>query len=158
VDVSEGGELGDSMSEGGERLSGFLEVCEKQPPYGGVRSHRDLKVYQRAFALAMELFEVSTAFPADEKYSLTSQIRRSSRSICSNLAEAWRKRRYRQAFVAKLSDCEAEAGETQTWLEIAQACGYIDKPSADRLWQEYDALLSTLVGFIHHADEWTLKK
>ncbi len=76
--------------------------------------HRDLKVYQMAFDAAMKIFEVSKKFPVEERYSLTDQIRRCSRSVCANLAEAWRKRRYVAAFVAKLNDCEAEAAETQT--------------------------------------------
>lgn len=78
-----------------------------------VKTYRDLEVYQTAFAAAMNIFEVSTRFPKEEKYSLTDQIRRSSRSVCANLGEAWRKRRYQAAFIAKLSDCQAEATETQ---------------------------------------------
>jgi len=81
-----------------------------------VRTHRDLEVYRLAFDAAMEVFEVSKTFPKEERYSLTDQMRRSSRSVCSNLAEAWRKRRYEAAFVLKLNDSEAEAAETQTWL------------------------------------------
>ena len=77
-----------------------------------VKSHTDLRVYQAAFETAMRIFELSKGFPVEERYALTDQIRRSSRSVCANLAEAWRKRRYRAAFVAKLSDCEAEAAET----------------------------------------------
>ncbi|MHC5828961.1 MAG: four helix bundle protein, partial [Nostoc sp.] len=80
-------------------------------------NHQDLKVYQMAFDAAMKIFEVSKKFPVEERYSLTDQIRRSSRSVCANLAEAWRKRRYVAAFVAKLNDGEAEAAETQTWIE-----------------------------------------
>ncbi|WP_156119590.1 four helix bundle protein [Leptolyngbya sp. KIOST-1] len=84
-----------------------------------VRSYRDLEVYQVAFATAMEIFEVSKRFPVEERYCLIDQIRRSSRSVCANLGEAWRKRRYQAAFVAKISDCQAEATETQIWLEFA---------------------------------------
>jgi four helix bundle protein len=79
-----------------------------------IQSHEDLEVYQLAFATAMQIFQLSKRFPVEERYSLTDQVRRSSRSICANLAEAWRKRRYRAAFLAKLSDSEAEAAETQT--------------------------------------------
>lgn len=79
-----------------------------------ITSHRELEVYRRAFDTAMQIFEVSKKFPREETYSLTDQIRRSSRSVCANLAEAWRKRRYEAAFIAKLSDVEAEAAETQT--------------------------------------------
>ncbi len=77
-----------------------------------IKDHRELEIYKMAFDVAMQIFEVSKKFPVEEKYSLTDQIRRSSRSVCANLAEAWRKRRYEAAFVAKLSDCEAEAAET----------------------------------------------
>ena len=79
-----------------------------------------------AFDAAMQIFELSKKFPVEEKYSLTDQIRRSSRSVCANLAEAWRKRRYKAAFIAKLSDGEAEAAETQTWIELAVKCNYIN--------------------------------
>ncbi|MGC9527741.1 MAG: four helix bundle protein [Limnospira sp.] len=79
-----------------------------------IRDHRELEVYQIAFEAAMRIFEESKSFPVEERYSLTNQIRRSCRSVCANLAEAWRKRRYEAAFVAKLNDCEAEAAETQT--------------------------------------------
>lgn len=79
-----------------------------------IRSHAELEVYRLAFQAAMEIFELSKAFPVEERYSLTDQIRRSSRSVCANVAEAWRKRRYHAAFIAKLSDSEAEAAETQT--------------------------------------------
>ena len=83
---------------------------------GFVRSHQDLEVYQLAFEAAMKIFELSKGFPIEERYSLIDQMRRSSRSVCANLAEAWRKRRYEAAFIAKLSDSEAEAAETQTWI------------------------------------------
>ena len=84
-----------------------------------IRSHRELEVYQLAFEVAMGIFELTKGFPPEERYSLTDQIRRSSRSVCANLAEAWRKRRYEGACLAKLSDSEAEAAETQTWIEFA---------------------------------------
>src|SRR5438093_11974353 len=84
-----------------------------------IRSHRELQVYQRAFRAAMEIFEITKSFPRDEIFSLTDQIRRSSRSVNMNLAEAWRKRRYQAAFIAKLSDAETEAAETQTAIEFA---------------------------------------
>jgi four helix bundle protein len=86
-------------------------------------THRDLEVYCKAFEAVMSIFEASKAFPKEETYSLTDQVRRSSRSVCANLAEGWRKRRYAGAFVSKLSDAEAEAAETQVWLEFAVKCG-----------------------------------
>src|SRR5687767_4240175 len=92
-----------------------------------IRRHTDLEVFQRAFAAAMRIFELSRKFPPEERYSLTDQGRRSSRSVCANAAEGWRKRRYTAAFVSKLSDSEGEAAETQVWLQFAVACGYIDR-------------------------------
>src|SRR5712671_4618348 len=103
--------------------------------------HTDLEVYQKAFALAMELFELSRSFPREERYSLTDQMRRSSRSVCGNLAEAWRKRRYQAAFISKLSDSEAEAAETQTWIEFAVKCKYLDREIAASIYQAYDKVL-----------------
>lgn len=88
-------------------------------------SFRDTAVYKKAFALAMEIFEVSKSFPKEEKYSLTDQVRRSSRSVCANLAEAYRKKRYPAHFVSKLTDCDAENSETLVWLDFALACKYI---------------------------------
>jgi four helix bundle protein len=91
-----------------------------------IESHRELEVYQLAFEAAMEIFEVTKSFPREEVYSLTDQIRRSSRSVCVNIAEAWRRRRYKGSFVYRLNDAEAEAAETQTWLEFAVKCNYLD--------------------------------
>jgi S23 ribosomal protein. len=92
-----------------------------------IKSAKDLIVYQKAYALAMEIFGVSKGFPAEEKYSLTDQIRRSSRSVCTNLREAWAKRRYEAHFVSKLTDADGENGETDTWLDFAHDCGYLSK-------------------------------
>lgn len=91
-----------------------------------IRRHTDLDVYQRSFLIAMRVFFLSKEFPTEEKYSLTSQCRRSSRSVAANITEAWRKRKYPSAFVAKLSDAEAEAAETQTWIQFAVECGYLN--------------------------------
>src|SRR5919108_1374395 len=95
-----------------------------------IQSHRDLDVYRKAFDTAMNIFELSKSFPKEETYSLTDQIRRASRSVCANLAEAWRKRRYEAAFISKLSDVEAEVAETQVWIEFAVKCGYYDRDAA----------------------------
>ncbi|MFZ4707557.1 MAG: four helix bundle protein, partial [Bacteroidales bacterium] len=92
-----------------------------------ILSYRDLRVYNSAVELAMEIFELTKLFPPEEKYSLTDQIRRSSRSVCANIAEAWRKRRYKAAFIAKINDSETEACETQVWLELAHLCKYINE-------------------------------
>src|SRR5438128_9483712 len=94
-----------------------------------IRSAKDLIVYQKAYALAMDVFKVSKRFPAEEKYSLIDQIRRSSRSVCTNLREAWAKRRYEAHFVSKLTDADGENAETETWLDFACDCGYL--PQAD---------------------------
>jgi len=94
--------------------------------------HTDLDVYQRAFAAAMEVFRLSKSFPRDEKFSLTDQGRRSSRSVAANIAEAWRKRRYSASFVSKLNDAEGEAAETQTWLQFAVVCEYADADRPER--------------------------
>src|SRR3982750_4513608 len=99
-----------------------------------IQRHRDLEVYCKAFGVAMEIFTLSKKFPKEETYSLTDQIRRSSRSVCANLAEAWRKRRYEAAFISKLSDSESEAAETQVWLEFAVKCEYIDREKARTLY------------------------
>ena len=121
-----------------------------------IQSHRDLQVYRKAFAAAMELFDLSKSFPKEETYSLTDQIRRSSRSVCANLAEAWRKRRYQAAFISKLSDSEGEAAETQVWLEFAVACAYLAREPARELYRTYNRLLRTLVGMINHPDTWVI--
>jgi four helix bundle protein len=92
-----------------------------------IKSAKDLIVYQNAYALAMEVFDVSKGFPSEEKYSLTDQIRRSSRSVCTNLREAWAKRKYEAHFVSKLTDSDGENGETETWLDFACDCKYLSK-------------------------------
>src|SRR5437588_9631493 len=123
-----------------------------------ITTHRELEVYQKAFDAAMRLFVLSKSFPREETYSLTDQIRRSSRSVCANLAEAWRKRRYERAFTSKLSDAEAEAAETQVWLEFAVKCGYLDPNAARPLYQAYDEALGTIVGMINHPETWVLSR
>lgn len=121
-----------------------------------IQSHRELDVYQLAFNAAMQIFELSKKFPVEEKYSLTDQIRRSSRSVCANLAEAWRKRRYGGAFVAKLSDSEAEAAETQTWIEFAVKCNYLDVEAGRELDRTYNRILGKLVNMIANPSPWLM--
>lgn len=101
-----------------------------------IRSAEDLKVYQKAFQLAMDIYRISRDWPSEEKYSLTDQIRRASRSVCANLKEAWAKRRYEAHFVSKLTDCDAENAETDTWLDFAFACRYLKQDEYDRLTKE----------------------
>ena len=119
-------------------------------------AHGQLEVYRKAFETAMVIFELSKKFPKEETYSLTDQIRRSSRSVCANLAEAWRKRRYEASFISKLNDVEAEEAETQSWLEFASACGYLKKEEASDLRSTYERIIGTVVGMINHADSWIL--
>ncbi len=104
----------------------------------------------------MDIFVLSKDFPKAKTYSLTDQIRRSSRWVCANLAEAWRKRRYEAAFVAKVSDAEGEAAETQTWIEFAVKCEYLDRETAKRLYFVLDEVLSMIVAMIVSADRWVL--
>ncbi len=121
-----------------------------------IKSHRDLDTFRRAFDAAMLIFRLSRSFPKEETYSLTDQIRRSSRSVCANLAEAWRKRRYEAAFISKLNDCEAEAAETQVWLEFAVQCEYLDKEKARELYATYEDILRILVHMINHTEDWII--
>ena len=92
-----------------------------------IRSAKDLRVYKKAYGLAMEIFELSRKWPPEERYSLTDQIRRSSRSVCANLSESWAKRRYAAHFISKLTDADGENGETDTWLDFAKDCGYLSE-------------------------------
>ena len=101
---------------------------------------RDLLAYQKAFNLAMKIFEISKSFPKEEKYSLTDQIRRSSRSVCTNLAEGYRKRRYQAHFISKISDSDMENSETQVWLDFAKACEYISKDIYNELRSESEEI------------------
>ncbi len=118
-----------------------------------IASVRDLQVYKAAFEAAMEIFQLSKQFPAEERYSLTDQIRRSSRSICSNLAEAWRKRRYPAVFINKLSDAMQEGSETQTWLDFCLACEYMNKETFSKLDSEYEKILAMLNSMEMKADK-----
>jgi four helix bundle protein len=115
-----------------------------------------MEVYKMAFEAAMEIFELGKQFPKEETYSLTDQVRRASRSVCSNFAEGWRKRRYEAAFISKLSDSEGEAAETQTWLEFAVRCGYLDAETGRRLFRTYNEILAMLVTMINNAESWVL--
>ena len=115
------------------------------------KSHKDLTVYQLSYKLAIEIFELSRAFPKEEVYSLTDQIRRSSRSVSANIAEAFRKRRYKKAFIAKLSDVESEAAETQVWLDFSKESGYLNEEKYTELYESYNNVLGKII----NADKWT---
>jgi four helix bundle protein len=121
-----------------------------------INNHGEMEVYRMAFDAAMRIFELTKKFPIEERYSLTDQIRRSSRSVCANLAEAWRKRRYAAAFILKLNDSEAEATETQTWLEFAVRCGYLEPGIGQELLQTYDNILGKLVRIISNPSPWLI--
>jgi four helix bundle protein len=109
-----------------------------------------------AFDLAMRIWEITKSFPKEERYSLTDQIRRSSRSVCTNFAEAWRKRRYEASFVSKLSDSEAEASETQVWLEFASRCEYIKIEVGEEISTCYDNVIGKIVKLINNPQPWLL--
>jgi four helix bundle protein len=119
-----------------------------------IKSHKELIVFQLAFKVSMEIFQITKSFPKEEIYSLTSQIRRSSRSVCANLAEAFRKRRYEKAFVSKLSDSEGEAAETQVWLDYSLECEYLEKERYQNLLIEYEKVIGMLVNMIKHPEKW----
>ena len=119
-----------------------------------IRSFRDLILWQRTMDLAMDVFRLSKSFPAEERFSLTDQVRRSSRSVAANVAEAWRKRRYPAAFICKLNDAEAEAAETQTHLEIALRCGYLAESDFLRLDRCYEEVLAMLTEMSAHPERW----
>lgn len=106
----------------------------------------------------MEIFELSKCFPKEETCSLTDQIRRSSRSVPANIAEAWRKRRYAAAFISKLNDAEGEAAETQTWLEFTVRCGYLERSKAKDLFTEFEEVISMLVSMANKPESWTITK
>jgi four helix bundle protein len=122
-----------------------------------IRHFRDLKVYKNAFKTAMQIHELTKYFPANEKYSLTDQIRRSSRSVCANLAEAWRKRRYEGAFIAKLSDAESEAAETQVWFDFALECHYINQKMYKYLDEQYERIIKQLINMVQNSHKWLIK-
>ena len=121
-----------------------------------IATHKDLRVYQASFQAAMAIYQLSKSFPSEEKFSLTDQVRRSSRSVCANLTEAFRKRRYPKNFVSKLSDCEAEAAETHVWLDFALACDYVTIEEYEKLYKEYDMILGMLVRMIVEPEKWNL--
>ena len=115
---------------------------------GLIRRHHDLEVYQLALDATMEIVEMSKQFPVRERYALTAQIQRSSRSVCANLAEAWRKRQNAADFVASLNDSEAEAAETQAWIHFAVLHGYLTPQAGNHLNTRYDRILGQLVSLV----------
>jgi four helix bundle protein len=123
-----------------------------------VRHFRELRVYREAFDAAMRIFELSKQWPKEERYSLTDQVRRSSRSVCEQIAEAWRKRRYIAHFRSKLTDADSEAAETQAWLEFAMHCEYISQEDFDELDATYEKVSGGLVNMIDNAHQWCVSQ
>ena len=123
-----------------------------------VKVHKDLIVYQKAFSAAMEIYHLSKSFPKEETYSLTDQIRRSSRSVNAYITEAWRKRRYEKSFISKLNDADGEAAETQNWLDFAFACHYISEEKYVDLYKKYDEILGMLVSMTVNSKKWTFSE
>lgn len=127
-------------------------MSEREP----IRSYRDLDVYKMAMEGAVRIFELTKTFPSEEKFSLIDQIRRSSRSVCANIAEAWRKRRYEAAFVSKLSDSETEAAETQVWMEMAYRCRYCEEAIFREIDEHYNRVIGKLVNMIDKPRPWLI--
>ncbi len=121
-----------------------------------IRKHSDLKVFQLSFEAGMQIFELTKTFPKEERYSLTDQIRRSSRSVSGNIAEAWRKRKYLKSFVSKLSDSEGEAAETQVWLDYALKCKYLAKDEYDFLYDKYEHIIAMLINMSTKSEQWKI--
>ena len=136
---------------------GHADAGTRRVTMSNIRSYRELEVYRAAMDAAMRIFELTRCFPAEEKFSMVDQVRRCSRSVCANLAEAWRKRRYEAHFVSKLSDAEAEAEETRVWLEFALNCGYIQREAFDELDASYDKILAQLVRMLSAPKQWKIR-
>ena len=120
-----------------------------------LNGHKSLRVYQLAYELAMEIYHVTKSFPAEEKYSLTDQTRRSSRSVAANIAEGYRKRQSQKMFVNKLADSDGEAAETQSWLDFSLDCGYISREIHDSLYRRYESVGGMLGNMIQHPEKFS---
>jgi len=121
-----------------------------------VRHFRDLDVYQNALQTGLHVFGLTKQFPNEERFALTDQIRRSSRSVCANIAEAWRKRRYTAAFISKLNDAEGEAAESQVHIEFAFHHGYVSEAEFQEIDEAYERVLGQLVRMIDHPEKWVI--
>ena len=122
-----------------------------------IKSFKDLTVYKKSFDLAMEIYHISKRFPRDEIYSLTSQIRRSSRSVCSNLAEGYRKRQYPSHFISKVSDADMENSETQVWIDFASSCNLISQDIKSKLLDKSEEIGKLLFHMIKNPDKYYSK-
>ena len=124
--------------------------------FKAISDRNELDLYKLAFESSMKMFSISKNFPSEERYALTDQIRRSSRSVCANISEAWRKRRYQKSFLLSLNNAEAEAAETQTWIKFAAQCGYLGETDSKNLNQKYDFVIGKLVNMIRNPSPWLL--
>ncbi|PWK29444.1 four helix bundle protein [Arcicella aurantiaca] len=118
---------------------------------------RTLLAYQKAFMLAMEIFKITNGFPKEERYSLTDQIRRSSRSVCACIGEAYRKRRYQAHFISKLTDSDMENTETQVWLDFSLSCKYIERTKYEDLIEKSEEVGKLIYFMIHNPEKFTAK-
>lgn len=121
-----------------------------------INSFRELRVYQAAIEASMKIFEITKTFPKEEIYSMTNQMRRASRSVCANIGEAWRRRRYKAAFIAKLNDSETEATESQVWLDLALRSGYITKEFNEEMFMDFESIIAQLVVMINQSEKWVI--
>ncbi len=121
-----------------------------------IKSHEELEVFEQSFMAAMDILELTKSFPKEEKYSLSDQIRRSSRSVCANIAEAYRKRYYPKSFISKINDAEGEAAETQAWIKITLSCNYIDHKKSEELMAIYNNILGKLVKMRNNPQHWSI--
>jgi four helix bundle protein len=122
-----------------------------------IQYHWKLDVYKLSVEATTEIFEITKSFPKEETYSLTDQIRRSSRSVSGQIAEGWRRRKYKAAFINKLNEAEGEAAESQVWIEYAVKCKYVSRDKGKKLHEKYDHIIASLVNMGNHADNWILK-
>jgi four helix bundle protein len=120
-------------------------------------SFRDLRVFQNAMNAAMDIFQLTVKFPPEEQFALTDQLRLAARSVCSNISRAWRKRRFKTPFIAKLNDSEGQACETQVWIEFARQCKYLDEDTCEQLNAAYEQIMAQLGKMISQADKWLIK-
>ena len=120
--------------------------------------YKDLKVFQVAYSLAMDIFALTKSFPRDERYSLTDQMRRSSRSVAANIAEGFRKRQYPSMFVSKLADADAETTETQVWLNFARDCGYLQLDQHNELSSRYEEVGKMLGSMIRNPEKFIITR
>jgi len=121
-----------------------------------IKNHEELEVFQQSFKAAVDIFEATKSFPKEERYSLTDQIRRSSRSVCANISEAFRKRYYRNSFISKINDSEGEAAETQVWIKFSLYFNYIEPAKYEELMETYSNIIGKLVMMRTNPDKWSI--